>query len=169
MVEEKKIETGVHKTKVTGWGIRETNNGGAQIWVRFANNVIWFQNVNSNNIGDEIAARGLILCGFKGNDLPDLFDDDCFDLNRDVEIYVQYKVNHEGNNQMQVNIHDPSRNQIKGNLDKREGLKFIKSIKATLKMDFKKAKGDISDNGKGVADEPKAKTEDDFDDTEIPF
>lgn len=88
--DKKKIEPGTHKVKVRNWGIRETEKGDLQVYVGFSNGATMFQMVNQNETGDEILARALTLCGFKGSDLPDLMDDDALDKNLDVEIFVKF-------------------------------------------------------------------------------
>ena len=143
MSKKKKIEPGTHKVKVRNWGLRETASGSIQAYIGFSNGATMFQMVGVNETGDEILARSLTLCGFKGKDLPDLFEDDALDKDRDVEIFVKYTPHHEtGEPQMQVYVNDPGK-QMKGALDRKGGTSKLKEMKISLKKELKFAQGDI--------------------------
>jgi len=141
---ERKIAEGTHKTSVKNWGIRETKKGGLQIYIGFAAGMTFFQNVGMNETGDKIAAEALALCGFKGKDLPDLYDDDALDKNLDVEVYVKYKPNPEtGEEQMQVYINNPNKKEMPGKVDKKQLKNKLKSLEISLKSDIKEAQESI--------------------------
>ena len=89
MSEKEKVEAGTHTVKVKNWGLRETQNGNLQAYIGFSNGATMFQMVGMNEVGDEILSKALVTCGFTGSDLPDLFDDDALDKNKDVEIFVK--------------------------------------------------------------------------------
>ena len=173
MSEEKKktIEPGTHDTKVANYGLRETANGNMQIFIGFANGVTYFQNVGNNEDGDKYASEALASCGFKGNDLIDLYNDDALDKDLNVQIFVQYKPDPEsGEQKMNVFVNSPAK-KMKGQLDKSDALKLLKSLKINLKKDIKAAQEEI----KPVKSEKKAETKEakseatPEDDDDIPF
>jgi len=170
--EKKKIDPGTHKVKVTKWGFRGTKAENMQFWARFSNGAVYFQNINSNETGDEILSRALVLMGFTGTDLPDLYKENALDTEREIEIYVQYKPNSEtGEPQMSVNISDPSRGGIKGDLSKDDGLKMLKKLKLTLREQIAAASSEIEAPAK-KDNKTKAKPDADSDpedDDDIPF
>ena len=169
--DKKKIAPGTYKTKVRNWGLRETKSGNLQAYIGFANGATLFQMVGTNDIGDEILARSLTLCGFKGKDLPDLFEDDALDRNSDVEIFIKYTPNKEtGKPEMQVYVNDPGK-AMKGALDKKSALLKLKELKLSLKKDLKAAKSDISlpEKQESAAEEPSADGNADVDEDDIPF
>lgn len=138
-----KIEPGTHKVKVRNWGLRETASGSIQAYIGFSNGATMFQMVNVNDTGDEILASALTLCGFKGKDLPDLFEDDALDKDREVEIFIKYTPHKEtGEPQMQVYVNDPGK-QMKGALDKKGAMAKLKEMKVSLKKELKTAQSEI--------------------------
>lgn len=171
MSEEKKktVEPGTHQTKVANWGLRETAGGNMQVYIGFSNGVTYFQNVGNNEDGDKYASEALASCGFKGKDLIDLYESDALDKDLDVQIFVKYTPNAEtGKEQMNVFVNSPAK-KMKGQLDKSDALKLLKSLKINLKKDLKEAQSEINP----VKSEKKEKVaeaeveEDDSDD--IPF
>lgn len=173
MSNEKKqtIEPGAHKVKVRNWGLRETNNGNMQVYIGFSNGATFFQMVGTNDIGDEIVARSLTLCGFTGKDLPDLFDDNALNKNKEIEIFVKYTPDEQsGEPRMQVYVNDPGK-QMKGALDKKGALSKLKELKINLKKDFKAARSDIEmpDEDEGEPDTKMNETQSNFDADDIPF
>lgn len=166
--DKKKIEAGTHKVKVSDWGLRETKAGNVQVYISFSNGATMFQNVNANETGDEILSRSLVLCGFKGNDLPDLFDDDALDTDAEIQIFIKYKPDQDGKPQMQVYVNDPAK-QMTGSLDKKGGMAKLKELKVSLKKDLKVAKGDIKMPEKEVSDTKMTESSDKFEEDDIPF
>ena len=178
MSDEKKlkVEAGNHVVKVDSWGLRETKAGNIQVWIRFSNGATMFQNVNANETGDEILARSLVLCGFEGKDLADLYKKNALDTKRNVKIYVQHKPNEDGEMQMQVNVSDPARGGMKGDLEKAEGLNLIKKLKLSLKPDLKAALSDdiltdakVEDDDSNSAGSSNNDEDEDDDSEDIPF
>lgn len=169
--EKQKIEPGSHKTKIRNWGLRETKSGNVQAYIGFANGATFFQMVGSNETGDEILARTLTLCGFKGADLPDLFEDDALDKNREIEIFVKYTPDKEtGKPQMQVYVNDPGK-QMKGAMDKKGASAKLKELKVSLKKELKVAQSEVElPEVESKKEETKAAETDHADsDEEIPF
>lgn len=165
--EKQQLAAGVHKTKVTGYGVRETKNGGAQLWIKFANGACVFQSIG-NETGDKFASESLVLCGFKGDSIADLFDDDALDLNKEIEIFVQYKPDHvTGEPRADVRINNPNKGKMKGDLCKSEAISLFKKLRVSLKKDLIEAKKEIGE----VEREEQTKITNDFsEDTEdIPF
>ena len=171
MSDEKLIPEGTHKVKVRNWGLRETKSGKIQAYIGFSNGATMFQMVGVSDIGDEILARSLTLCGFVGADLPDLFEDDALDKHTDVEIFVKYKANNEtGKPDMNVYVNDPAK-AMKGALDKKDASVLIKTLGVILKKDLKVAKSSIGDIRKAAPIDPEAdqNTEAPAQDETIPF
>lgn len=141
--EKKKIEAGTHKVKIINWGLRETANENLQMYIGFSNGATLFQMVGISDEGNSYAAKSLAFAGFNGDDLPDLFKDDAFDKNREIEIFIKYKPNSEtGKEEMNVYVNDPGM-KMKGDLDRKEALGKLKGLKISLKVDIKAAKSEV--------------------------
>lgn len=172
--EEKKpkLEPGTHKTTATGWGLRETNNGNLQLFIRLSVGAIYFQMVGNNEDGDKYAAEALAAAGFKGKDLTDLYDHKP-DPDHEFDCFIKYTPNEEtGEPEMKVFINGPAK-PMKGELDKKAALKLLKNLKVNLKGQLKDAQVDVpvtekkKSTNKGTGEEPT--NDPDIDDDDIPF
>ena len=168
MSEDKKMfEEGNHKVKVKNWGLRETKSGKLQAYIGFSNNATMFQMVGVSEVGDEILAKALTVCGFKGADLSDLFEEEALDKKSEVEIYLKYKTNSEtGKPELSVYVNDPTK-KMKGALDKKGASVLLKSLGVSLKKDLKIAREEIKMPEKQEEKEPE--TANSVSEEEIPF
>lgn len=166
---KKKFEEGTHETKVSSWGLRETNNGNIQAYIRFSNGATYFQMAGVSDDGDKYLAEALTVCGFKGKDLSDLFEDDALDKAAEVKIFIKYKPNKTtGEPEMQVFVNGPER-EMKGALDKKDALSKIKELKINLKKELKAAQSEIQLPEKKDVKLDEKPAVPDVDEDEIPF
>ena len=164
-----RVEPGTHKVKVIDWGLRETEKGGIQAFISFSNGLKFWQMVNVNDTGDEILAKALTVCGFRGSDLPDLFDDDALDKNKEVEIFVKYKPNEKtGKEEAVVYVNDGR--QMKGALTGKDAKGKLKELRITIKPILKTVQKEIGVRDRSVPDTKLNENESNLEDNEdIPF
>lgn len=141
------LEAGMHLTKVDKWGLRETNNGSVQIWIRFENGAHAYYSPNDGDPA-RIMSEALIICGFRYNELVDLFRPDALDKNKDVQISIKYEPNPNDPSKplMRTSVIDPNRT-VKGDIDKNRAMQILGNLSISNYVNEARSKAGGSNNG----------------------
>ena len=145
---EGKLRAGRHLAHVESWGVRETKNGDAQVYVKFDLGLMWFGLLNGGRAQD-FALEALVTMGFMGDDLSELVSNEsALDKNKDVAIVVEYEPV-EGKDEPQATVkwvNEVDGGQVKGTMDEKSAIAKLKGLKV---------KGELSHirKEKGISDE----------------
>lgn len=126
-----KLRAGRHLAHVQSWGIRETQAGTPQVFVKFDLGLTWFGTLKEGR-AQEITLEALVTMGFMGDDLTELVNNEnALDKNKDVAVVVEYE-SREGKNEPQATIkwvNEVDGGNMKGKLDEKDAIAKLKSLK----------------------------------------
>jgi hypothetical protein len=138
--EKMKVEIGTHKVTISSFGIGQTKAGKPSAWIKFSNGASINNVPNASAKGDEIFTTALVLCGFQGSDIFDLTDPNALSKTKEVEIFVKYKDDQNGQPQMQVYVNNPNRS---AGLNAGDAKSLLKQHGVSIKQALKDARKEL--------------------------
>jgi hypothetical protein len=142
------VQAGRHAATIETWGLSETKNGSVKAYITFklvdSGVTVYFNNVPaSHETAKKILTETLVLLGFNGNDIADLANADAFVKGTEHEIAISYKMNAQGEPNMNIYVVDPS---FQGGMNATDAATKLKGL--SIKGDLMALKQKRNDNSK---------------------